>query len=58
VTDTGVGLRSGGHGLGTGLSNLRERLKLAFGGDARLDLTENSPRGICAEISFPVRSQT
>jgi signal transduction histidine kinase len=55
VTDTGVGFKSGSHGLGTGLSTLRERLKLAFGGDARLDLTENAPRGMCAEISFPIR---
>jgi len=55
VTDTGVGLNSKTHGLGTGLSNLRERLKLAFGGEARFSLTENAPRGVCAEISFPVR---
>jgi signal transduction histidine kinase len=53
VTDTGVGLRSGSHGLGTGLSTLRERLKLAFGGDARLELTEVAPHGVCAEIRFP-----
>jgi signal transduction histidine kinase len=55
VTDTGVGFRSTSQGLGTGLATLRERLKLAFGGDARLDLTENAPRGICAEIVFPAR---
>jgi len=53
VTDTGVGLNKGSHGLGTGLSTLRERLKLAFGGDARLELTEVAPHGVCAEISFP-----
>jgi signal transduction histidine kinase len=55
VTDTGVGLRNTGRGLGTGLATLRERLKLAFGGEASLDLVENQPRGICAEIAFPVR---
>ena len=55
VTDTGVGLNSKTQGLGTGLSNLRERLKLAFSGEARFSLTEVSPRGVCAEISFPVR---
>jgi signal transduction histidine kinase len=54
VTDTGVGLQDTGRGLGTGLATLRERLKLAFGGEARLDLVENQPRGICAEISFPL----
>jgi LytS/YehU family sensor histidine kinase len=53
VTDTGVGLNKGSHGLGTGLSTLRERLKLAFGGDARLELAEVAPHGVCAEISFP-----
>jgi signal transduction histidine kinase len=55
VTDTGVGLKQASRGLGTGLSTLRERLKLAFGGEARLDLTEMQPRGVCAEISFPAR---
>ena len=35
VTDTGVGLQGGGEGLGTGLSTLRERLQLVFGGDAQ-----------------------
>jgi hypothetical protein len=34
---------------------LRERLKLAFGGDAQLALTEIAPHGVCAEISFPAR---
>jgi sensor histidine kinase YesM len=55
VKDTGVGLRQTGHGLGTGLSTLRERLKLAFGGDAPLTLTEIAPHGVCAEVSFPGR---
>ena len=53
VTDTGVGLTSKTQGLGTGLSNLRERLRLAFGAEARFTLTEISPHGVCAEISFP-----
>jgi LytS/YehU family sensor histidine kinase len=55
VVDTGVGLNSVSRGLGTGLSNLRERLKLAFGGDALLELIETTPHGVCAEISFPAR---
>jgi hypothetical protein len=55
VKDTGVGLQTLSHGLGTGLSTLRERLKLAFGGDAQLTLTEVVPHGVCAEISFPGR---
>jgi len=54
VKDTGVGLKQTGRGLGTGLATLRERLKLAFGSDARLTLTEVEPHGVCAEISIPV----
>jgi glucose-6-phosphate-specific signal transduction histidine kinase len=55
VVDTGVGLKTQGGGLGTGLSTLRERMQLAFGGDARLTLTEIEPHGVCAELSFPAR---
>ena len=55
VKDTGVGLKTVSRGLGTGLSNLRERLKLAFDGQAQLTLTEIEPHGVCAEISFPAR---
>jgi LytS/YehU family sensor histidine kinase len=55
VRDTGVGLRHAGDSLGTGLSTLRERLKLTFGGEAQLRLTEQQPRGVCAELEFPAR---
>jgi signal transduction histidine kinase len=55
VKDTGVGLKNMSRGLGTGLSNLRERLQLAFGGASQLTLTEVAPHGVCAEISFPAR---
>ncbi len=55
VTDTGVGLKQATRGLGTGLTNLRERLRLAFGADARLELTEVQPHGVCSEITFTVR---
>ena len=55
VADTGVGLRTTGAGLGTGLSTLRERLALAFRGDAHLRLIELEPHGVVAEIEFPAR---
>ncbi|MGH8175423.1 MAG: sensor histidine kinase [Steroidobacter sp.] len=55
VTDTGVGLKLTSDGLGTGLSTLRERLQLAFSGDAQLRLTEVEPHGVCAELQFPAR---
>ena len=61
VIDTGVGLqRAGGDagmGLGTGLSSLRERLELAFPGDAQLRITDaashDGKQGVCAEVEFP-----
>jgi signal transduction histidine kinase len=55
VTDTGVGMQSAGHGLGTGLASLRERLQLTFGAATELSLTEVSPHGVCAELRFPAR---
>lgn len=55
VTDTGVGLKPMGHELGTGLATLRERLQLAFAGDAQLKLSEVAPHGVRAELSFPAR---
>jgi Histidine kinase len=55
VSDTGLGLKPTSGGLGTGLSTLRERLQLAFGGDAQLRLTEVEPHGVCAELEFPAR---
>jgi len=55
VVDTGVGLGRSAAGLGTGLTNLRERLQLAFGGDATLTLTALEPHGVSAELDFPAR---
>jgi hypothetical protein len=57
VADTGVGLQPTGGGLGTGLSTLRERLQLTFGGDAHLRLMELDPHGVSAELDFPARQQ-
>jgi LytS/YehU family sensor histidine kinase len=58
VSDTGVGLQATGDGLGTGLSTLRERLQLAFGGDAQLRISELVPHGVHAEIEFPAQRAT
>ena len=57
VSDTGVGLRESQRGLGTGLENLRERLALAFGGDARLELAPRDPHGVVATVEFPLRTE-
>ena len=54
VVDTGVGLQDGGAGTGTGLANLRERLRLVFG-DAQVRLAGNTPHGAFAELEFPAQ---
>ena len=49
VTDTGQGL-SPSAGKGIGLQNIRERLQTLFGKSAKLELEENTPRGLLARI--------
>ena len=58
VSDTGVGLQPGGGSLGTGLSTLRERLQLSFGPGTTLSLSDNAPRGVSVELSFPALRST
>jgi sensor histidine kinase YesM len=55
VIDNGVGMHDGLDNIGTGLSTLRERLRLMFGGDAQLRLVDVVPHGVCAELEFPAR---
>ena len=55
VSDTGVGLRHSGGGLGTGLATLRERLQLVFGAEAELRVSALHPHGVCAELELPAR---
>jgi hypothetical protein len=56
VHDTGVGLQPTSAGLGTGLSTLRERLRLAFDGEAELRLSEVQPHGMLVEVEFPCQT--
>ena len=56
VADTGAGLRQTTAGLGSGLATLRERLRLVFGDEARLEVRANTPRGTVAEIVLPARA--
>jgi hypothetical protein len=51
VSDTGVGLDLSAP-PGTGLANLRERLQGIFGSTAQLELSEQSPHGVRADIGF------
>ncbi len=55
VSDTGVGLRASDSGLGTGLSTLRERLQLVFGGAAELCIVANAPHGVRVELTLPLQ---
>lgn len=55
VSDNGVGLVRAADGLGTGLSTLRERLQLAFGGDTDLQLRACEPRGVIVELNLPAQ---
>jgi hypothetical protein len=42
---------------GTGLSNLRARIKAFFGDSARFELQEQSPHGLRAELVLPVSTE-
>ena len=57
VLDTGVGIASTGSASGTlqgtGIANLSERLKLAFGTGATVALAAAQPRGTRASVRFP-----
>lgn len=56
VVNTGVGLQpQRADSAGTGLSNLRERLALVFGGDAQFRLSHTPAAGTVAEAEFPAR---
>jgi sensor histidine kinase YesM len=52
VADTGVGLRASG-GTGTGLANLRVRLRGLYGEAGELFLVANEPRGLAATLRIP-----
>ena len=52
--DTGVGVSENGTSSGTGLRNVRDRLRLRYGPDAVLTLKPVSPSGVDALISIPL----
>ncbi len=54
VSDNGAGMRERGTSGGTGLRNVRERLRLVYGPDASLELAPASPRGVKARIGIPL----
>ncbi len=57
VRDTGVGFtstESSEIGGGLGLSNIAQRLQAIYGVDARVKLTQNTPRGCVAVLTLPM----
>ena len=57
VADTGVGFaRAATAGTGTGLSSIRERLKLIYGDAAELRITANAPTGTRVTIVVPYKA--
>jgi hypothetical protein len=56
VIDTGAGMNESAAGLGTGIDSLRERLQLAFAGDAQVKLAPLAPHGTVAALDFPARA--
>jgi LytS/YehU family sensor histidine kinase len=55
VADTGVGMDETA-APGTGLANLRARLRAFYGPEAGLELHELAPHGLRAEIVFQAAS--
>jgi hypothetical protein len=60
VSDTGVGYSANPHNptgatLGSGLVNIRERLKHLYGTEATLTIARNEPEGTAVRISLPYR---
>ena len=53
VADTGVGLADSA-GTGAGLANLQARLQAFFGESARLELSEQAPHGVRADMHLNV----
>jgi hypothetical protein len=57
VADTGLGFgKAATAGTGVGLANIRERLQLLYGREARVTVTENKPSGTVVTIAVPYRS--
>ncbi|HYL88173.1 MAG TPA: ATP-binding protein, partial [Burkholderiales bacterium] len=57
VADTGVGFgKAATNGMGTGLTNIRERLKLIYGEAAELKIADNTPSGTRVTIVVPYKA--
>lgn len=57
VADDGQGFGGQSSGTGIGLKNLRERLRLTFGGDASFAIVSNFPSGVAATLTLPLAAK-
>ncbi|MBW3550284.1 MAG: histidine kinase, partial [Proteobacteria bacterium] len=57
VADDGDGFNAKTSGTGIGLKNVRERLRLVFGGEAALAVVANFPAGVAATITVPAGAE-
>ncbi|MFP7724787.1 sensor histidine kinase [Lysobacter sp. D1-1-M9] len=57
VADDGDGFNTKTSGTGIGLKNVRERLRLVFGGEAALAVVANFPAGVAATITVPAGAE-
>ncbi|HUP07013.1 MAG TPA: sensor histidine kinase [Caldimonas sp.] len=58
VADTGLGFgKAATAGTGTGLANIRERLKLLYGDRATMVVSENAPTGTVVTLTVPYQVQ-
>jgi len=55
VADDGDGFNTKTNGTGIGLRNVRERLRLVYGGEAALAVVANFPAGVAATITVPAK---
>lgn len=55
VADSGLGIQSQTGGSGVGLANVRQRLQTLYGPESSLQLQDNAPHGVVAEIRLPQR---
>ncbi|MET0580617.1 MAG: ATP-binding protein, partial [Pseudoxanthomonas sp.] len=56
VADDGQGFNAESSGTGIGLKNVRERLRLAYGGAASFAIVANFPSGVASTINIPLDS--
>jgi signal transduction histidine kinase len=56
VADDGLGMNAAHSGTGIGHRNIRERLRLMYGEQARFTTTANFPSGLAASIFIPITS--